>query len=68
MCIETPGQPDVGWLAATEPLIAGSSFVNCEVSFHKIKIFRWVTIALEKCFRLIDSNTQLNSRETVSLT
>ena len=35
--------------------------------FNKIKILGWVTLALEKSFQLINSDTHLNSRKTVPL-
>jgi len=41
---------------------AGSSFLNC-----KIEILLWATIALEKSFQLMYSNTHLKYRVTVSL-
>ena len=38
--------------------------VKCPM--NKIKIFKWMTLALEKSFRLINSNTHLNSHEIVA--
>ena len=42
--------------------------VKCECPFNKIKILLWATLDLEKSFRWKNTNSHLNSHETVPLT
>ena len=56
-----------GWIHIIVQGCACLFYVNCELTFKKVKILCEAMIGLEKSFELMYSNTHLRTRETLPL-